>query len=103
MTTKKKRKFHSPEFKAEALKLAAKTSVPSAAKELGLQEAQLYSWRTVANRKNSVSERESALATENAKLKRQLAEQAEELEILKKAATFWSGPWRGLAELRPKD
>ncbi len=59
MTTKKKRKFHSPEFKAEALKLAAKTSVPSAAKELGLQESQLYSWRAAANRKNSVSERES--------------------------------------------
>nr|WP_152558750.1 hypothetical protein [Endozoicomonas numazuensis] len=33
MTTKKKRKIHSPEFKAEALKLAEKTSVSSAAKE----------------------------------------------------------------------
>ena len=31
MTTKKKRTFHSPEFKAEALKLAEKTGVPSAA------------------------------------------------------------------------
>ncbi|MGI9281509.1 MAG: transposase, partial [Endozoicomonas sp.] len=53
MTTKKKRKLHSPEFKAEALKLAEKTSVPSAAKELGLQESQLYTWRTAANRKKT--------------------------------------------------
>ena len=28
MTTKKKRTFHSPEFKAEALKRTEKTSVP---------------------------------------------------------------------------
>ncbi|WP_281647354.1 transposase [Parendozoicomonas sp. Alg238-R29] len=42
MTTKKKRKLHSPEFKAEAIKLAEKTSVPSAARALGLQESQLY-------------------------------------------------------------
>ncbi|KEQ16076.1 transposase [Endozoicomonas montiporae] len=90
MTTKTKRKFHSPEFKVEALKLAEKTSVPSAAKELGLQESQLYTWRAAANRKKSVSERESALATENARLKRKLAEQAEELEILKKAATYFA-------------
>lgn len=90
MTTKKKRKFHSPEFKAEALKLAEKTSVPSAARELGLQESQIYTWRAAASRKKSMSERESALATENAKLKRKLAEQAEELEILKKAATYFA-------------
>ncbi len=80
MNTKKKRKFHFPEFKAEALKLAEKTGAPFAAKELGLKESQLYTWRTAANRKKTVSERESALATE---IKRQLAEQAEELEILK--------------------
>ena len=63
---------------------------PSAAKELGLQESQLYTWRTAANRTKTVSERESALATENAKLKRLLAEQTEELEILKKAATYFA-------------
>lgn len=90
MTTKKTRKYHTPEFKAEALKLAEKTSVPSAAKELGLKESQIYTWRTAANRKKTVTERESALATENARLKRQLAEQAEELEILKKAATYFA-------------
>jgi len=87
---KKSRKQYSEEFKAEALKLAAKTNVASAAIELGLYESQLYSWRSARNKKASVSERENELAAENAKLKRQLAAQAEELEILKKAATYFA-------------
>ncbi len=37
-----------------------------------------------------MSEKESFLATENTRLKRQLAEQVEELEILKKAATYFA-------------
>ncbi len=90
MTTSKKRKYHTPEFKAEALRLAEKTSIPSAARELGLQVSQLYAWRSAALRKKTVSERESPLATEVARLKRQLAVQAEELEILKKAATYFA-------------
>ena len=89
MTTKKQRKQYSQEFKAETLKLAAKTSVASAAKELGIHESQIYGWRTAAAKKASTSERETVLATENAKLKRMLAEQAEELQIIKKAATYF--------------
>lgn len=38
----------------------------------------------------SSSERESELAAENVRLKRQLAEQAEELTILQKAATYFA-------------
>ncbi|MDN2291228.1 IS3 family transposase [Escherichia coli] len=53
----KKRKQHSPEFLSEALKLAERIGVAAAAREL---------------------------AAENARLKRQLAEQAEELAILQK-------------------
>lgn len=90
MKTTTTRRHHSPEFKSEALKLATQTSVPSAAKQLGLQESQLYNWRAAANRKASQSEREATLATENARLKRQLAEQAEELAILKKAAAYFA-------------
>jgi transposase len=37
-----------------------------------------------------VSDREAALATENVRLKRQLAQQAEELSILKNAATYFA-------------
>ena len=56
MSTKKIRKTHTAEFKAEALKLADKIGV----------------------------------AAEVARLKRQLAEQAEDLAILKKAATYFA-------------
>lgn len=90
MTTTKKRIKRSAEFKTEALKLAEKVGVSAAAKQLGIDPSQLYGWRTTADRKASVSERESALAAENARLKRQLAEQAEELEIIKKAAAYFA-------------
>lgn len=87
---KKTRKTYSAEFKEEALKLATKIGIAQAARELTVYESQLYAWRNAAQKKASTSERESALSAENAKLKRQLAEQAEELEILKKAATYFA-------------
>ena len=90
MTKKKTRTQYKPEFKEEALALARQIGVPDAAQQLGLPSSQLYNWRLVAQRKASVSERESALSVENARLKRQLAEQAEELSILKKAATYFA-------------
>lgn len=90
MTTKTKRKSYSEEFKKEALKLASKVGFAQAARELSVAESQLYYWRTAALKKASTSDRESTLATENARLKRQLAVQAEELDILKKAATYFA-------------
>ena len=42
MTTKKIRKIHTDEFKAETLKLAAQTSVAGTARQLGLHESQIY-------------------------------------------------------------
>lgn len=62
----------------------------SAAKELGLHNSQLYSWRTKAKKSASQSDRERVQATEIARLKRQLAEQTEELAIVKKAATYFA-------------
>ena len=81
---------HSPEYKAEALKLASEIGVTKAAKQLGLHESQLYNWRKDSEHAKSVSEREAALAAENVRLKRQLAQQAEELSILKNAATYFA-------------
>ncbi len=86
MTNKKKRILHSPEFKAEALKLAEKVGVAATANQLSLHESQIYGWRKAATKDTSSSQREKDLAVEVAKLKRQLAEQAEELDIVKKAA-----------------
>ena len=83
-------KRYTAEFKAEALKLAERLSVSEAAEKLGIYPSQIYSWRSALNNSRTGVERESLLTTENARLKRQLAEQAEELEILKKAATYFA-------------
>ena len=61
--------------------LAPKIGVVKAAKELGLYATQIYSWRKSKRMKEKTSSRESALATENARLKHQLAIQAELREI----------------------
>ena len=90
MTTKKTRIKHSPEFKAEALKLADKVGVAATARQLSLHESQIYGWRKNSKKDTNTSQREQELAAEVAKLKRQLAEQAEELEIVKKAATYFA-------------
>jgi transposase len=83
MTSQNKtRKTYSAEFKEEALKLAAKVGVAKAARELSLCDSQLYAWRSAAQKKASTSERETTLATENAKLKRQLVEQAQGNRVL---------------------
>ena len=81
---------HSQEYKTEALKLASEIGMTKAAKQLGLHESQLYNWRKDSEHAKSVSEREAALAAENVRLKRQLAQQAEELSILKNAATYFA-------------
>jgi transposase len=84
------RKQHSSEFRTEALALAEKIGIPRAAKELGLHNSQLYGWRSKARTKQDQSDLEQSLAAENARLKRKLAEQAEELAIVKKAATYFA-------------
>ena len=86
----KENKKYTAEFKSEAIKLAERLSVAEAAERLGIYASQIYSWRSAQNNSRMSTERESLLATENARLKRQLAEQAEELEILKKAATYFA-------------
>ncbi|EFL3496915.1 transposase [Escherichia coli] len=88
--SKKPREQHSPEFRNEVLKLAERIGVAAAARELSLYESQLYAWRSKQQQQMSSSERESELAAENVRLKRQLAEQAEELAILQKAATYFA-------------
>ena len=89
-TKKTTRRQHSQEFREEALALAERVGIPKAAKELGLHESQLCGWRSKATAKRDQSELEQSLAAENARLKRQLAEQAEELAIVKKAATYFA-------------
>ncbi|MDH4318137.1 MAG: transposase, partial [Desulfobulbaceae bacterium] len=72
MTTKpgKSRNRFSQQYKAEALALAERLGVPTAAKQLGLQESQLYSWRSRERMNQERSDVEQKLALENARLKR---------------------------------
>jgi transposase len=84
------RKRYSKEFKDEALALTEKLGVPAAAKELGLHESQLYGWRVKSRAERDRSETERNQATEIARLKRKVAEQAEELAIVKKAAAYFA-------------
>lgn len=84
------RKRHSEDYKAEALRLADKVGVTAAARQLGLHDSQLYGWRSKSKQRLNVDEHQQQLETENVRLKRQLAEQAEELAILKKAAAYFA-------------
>lgn len=61
--------------------MAERIDVATAARELILYESQLYNRRSKQQQQMISSERESELAAENARLKRQLTEQAEELVI----------------------
>lgn len=87
---KKTRTRYSQAYKDEALALADRVGSSATARELGLQPSQLYQWRAKAQQQQNVSAREQALAEENARLKRQLAEKSEELEIAKKAAVYFA-------------
>ena len=95
MTTKTKpsktRQRHTQQYKTESLALAEKVGVPTAARQLGLHESQLYNWRSKARLSQDKSAVEERLLVENARLKRQLAEQAEELAIVKKATEYFAG------------
>ena len=89
-TTKQTRKRYSTEFKEEALALAKSVGVAEAAAKLQLQSSQLYAWRTKAQTVARRTETEQALAVENARLKRQLAEKEQEVAILKKASAYFA-------------
>jgi transposase len=95
MTTQQKsgkvtRTRHSQQYKTEALALAELVGVAAAARQLNLHESQLYSWRGRARLDRQRSEVEQQLLLENVRLKQQLAEQAEEFAIVKKAAAYFA-------------
>lgn len=89
-TGRTQRKRHSDEYKLEALALADKVGIAAAAEQLGVHDSQLYGWRMKRRLEQGRSEQDRQLAEENVRLKRQLAEQAEELAILKKAAAYFA-------------
>lgn len=87
---KQTRTRHSQAYKDEALILAERIGVSTAAEQLGIHTSQLYGWRRKKQQTQTSSEREQSLAEENARLKRLLAEQAEELAIVKMAVAYFA-------------
>jgi transposase len=88
--TKKVRQRHSPAFKEEALALAAKVGVSVAAQQLGLHNTQIYDWRRKHQIQSEIGQVALDQSAEIVRLKCQLADQAEELAIVKKAATYFA-------------
>lgn len=88
------RKQYTKEFKLEALKLAERTGVPRAAKDLGIGESLLYRWRQAAEDEGSEAFRGHGRLTERDEELRRLREEVKTLkmerEILKKATAFFA-------------
>ncbi len=88
--TTKGRQRYSTEFKQQALLRAVKDGVSMAAKDLGLQPAQIYAWRGKAQHQGQNTEAQQVLQSEHARLKRELARLEEENAFLKKAAAYFA-------------
>ena len=95
----KKRAYFTKEFKLEAVRLLEESQKPASdlARELGVRRNQLYKWKEAFDKNGSESfpghgnrsEKETQ-TSEIARLKRELAQKKEEVEILKKAAAFFA-------------
>lgn len=84
------RKKYSPEFKDQAIQQALEKGVPQAAKDLGLSESVLYSWRAKQRRGGNSLEEQALQSAEMAQLKRDLKRLQEENAFLKKAAAYFA-------------
>lgn len=89
-----KRRKHDPKFKERAVQLAKELgNVAAAAKELGIGYSLLHSWirageTAVAKGKGLAQALEEKAELD--RLRKLVAEQAEELEIIKKAAAYFA-------------
>ncbi len=95
MTTRKNSKkpqriVRSDEYKRDAVKLSDTVGVTEAARQLGIQTTQIYSWRNKIRVNETRSDAETRLMDENARLKQELAEKKQENEFLKKASAYFA-------------
>jgi putative transposase len=91
-TLEMKRKRHTPEqiirqLREAEVKLGNGATVPEVCKELGISEATFHRWRhQYGGMKAAEAKRLRELEKENARLKRIVADQALDMEILKEVA-----------------
>ena len=86
----KLRQKYSAQFKDQALARAEKDGVPKAAKDLGIADSMLYSWRTQLKQGGNSLEYPKLQQAELAKLKREVSRLEEENAFLKKVATYFT-------------
>ena len=87
---RKTRQKHSSQFKDQALERAARDGVPQTAKDLGIAECLLYSWRAKSSQVGDSMENQKIQQAEMARLKRENARLQEENSFLKKVATYFT-------------
>ena len=96
---RKRRAQFTREFKLEAVRLLDEGKKPASdlARELGVRRNQLYKWKEAFDKNGQEAfpgtgrrRGVETQAAENARLKRELAQAKEEVEILKKAAAFFA-------------
>ncbi len=86
----KKRQKYSSQFREQAVARAKKDGVPKVAKDLGIHEAMLYSWRKKYEETGIPFEDQKIQTAELARLKREVARLSEENAFLKKAAAYFA-------------
>ncbi|MDD3336452.1 MAG: transposase [Eubacteriales bacterium] len=85
------RKQYDEEFKKKAVKLsyASNKSVAEVARDLGIADGMLYRWRTKYTPEGDKT-RYATLEEENKKLRFENAQQAIEIDMLKKASAYFA-------------
>jgi len=88
------RKTYSREFKIEAVRLAEQSGKPviQLARELGIGKNQIYKWKQQLewHAQKAFPGKGRDTDDETARLRRELAVAREEIDILKKAATYFA-------------
>ena len=85
-------KVYSKEEREQALKLAKEIGVTAAGRQLGINTNAISNWKNRKPKavKEAEGQSEGELRVENTRLKKELAEKAEEVEILQAALGFFA-------------
>jgi transposase len=84
------RNKYTAQFKEQALERADRDGIPTVAKDLGLAESMLYSWRTKRRQTGQPFEEQKLQQAELSRLKRENARLEDEVAFLKKAAAYFA-------------
>lgn len=87
---KQTRKKYSPEFKDQVLTRAEKDGVAQVAKDLGIHECMIYSWRAKKKTAGTSLENQKIQQMEMARLRRENERLTMECDFLKKAAAYFA-------------